>query len=184
MNDSEMKQLLLGIGVSPMRGGRKKRSSERRRKTRQRMAKKRKAWIDKEIERRKLWVKKGQSKEDLLRQEAAKSSKGLAEKEKAEMQMMMRHLPQAPARPDREEDPAPRKVVLKEREHGMAPTPGGGNNLPGPLPPGFTGVWHGCCLGFRTMPQQHGQAQRQQGFPWYQGAPITCNNAWLKDMSL
>lgn len=58
------------------------------------------------------------------------------------MQMMMQHLPQALTRPDREEDPAPRKVVLKERQHGMAPTTGGGYNLPGPPPPGFTGVWN------------------------------------------
>ena len=40
------------------------------------------------------------------------------------MQRMMKHLPQAPSRPDPEEDPPPRRVILKENRHGMAPDGG------------------------------------------------------------
>ena len=70
---------------------------------------------------------KGKKTEEIIRKEAGKTSStagGLTPEEKANMQRMMKHLPQAPNRPDPEEDPAPRRVILKENRHGMAPDGG------------------------------------------------------------
>ena len=70
---------------------------------------------------------KGKKTEEIIRKEAGKTSStagGLTPEEKANMQRMMKHLPQAPSRPDPEEDPPPRRVILKENRHGMAPDGG------------------------------------------------------------
>lgn len=70
---------------------------------------------------------KGKKTEEIIRKEAGKTSStagGLTPEEKANMQRMMKHLPQAPSRPDPEEDPPPRRAILKENRHGMAPDGG------------------------------------------------------------
>ena len=70
---------------------------------------------------------KGKKTEEIIRKEAGKTSStagGSTPEEKANMQRMMKHLPQAPSRPDPEEDPPPRRAILKENRHGMAPDGG------------------------------------------------------------
>ena len=101
------------------------------------------------------------------------------------MQEMAKHLPAAPARPKKDDQQpgdeeastmARPRQVMKETKYEMQPP-----NLPGPPPPGYTGIWRGgCCPGFRMREYPGGGDQHAHG---HQQGPGGINTD-LKDINL
>ena len=154
---------------------------ERREKNEKwRQERKRKEWVEKEVARRKLQEERGEEREAVLRSAASSTSRPLTDKEWEQMQEMAKHLPAAPARPKKDDQQpgdeeastmARPRQVMKETKYEMQPP-----NLPGPPPPGYTGIWRGgCCPGFRMRGYPGGGDQHahghQQGPGGYQYRP-------------